>query len=349
MKNDPIRVGIVGAGDNTRAKHIPGLQAIEGVEIISVCNRGRKSSERAARQFGIPKVYDNWLELVEAPDTNAIVIGTWPDLHAPVTRAALEADKHVLCEARMAMNAKEAHEMLEAARKRPHLIAQVVPSPFTLRVDRVVKRLLADGYPGEVLAIDVQSRGAFLDREAALTWRQDFNLGGLNVLSLGIWYEAVMRWVGEAIRVMAMGKTFVKMRTDPQTGTLRAVRVPEQIDVLAEMACGAQAHFGISAVQGLGGTDEVTLFGSEGTLRFAEGKLYGGRKGDPGLKEIEILPAEEGRWRVEEEFIRAIRGQEKITRTTFSDGVQYMEFTEAAARSMAEKRAVALPLGIVTF
>jgi predicted dehydrogenase len=45
-------------------------------------------------------------------------------------------------------------------------------------------------------------------------------------------------------------------------------------------------------------------------------------------------------WRVEEEFVNAIRGQEKITRTNFEDGVRYMEFTDAVTRSAAESRAV---------
>ncbi|MGH7351549.1 MAG: Gfo/Idh/MocA family protein, partial [Candidatus Methylomirabilales bacterium] len=81
MPNETIRVGIVGAGANTRLKHIPGLRAVPGVEIVSVANRSRDSSERVAREFGIPKVYDNWLELVEADDTDAICIGTWPYLH----------------------------------------------------------------------------------------------------------------------------------------------------------------------------------------------------------------------------------------------------------------------------
>ena len=51
MAQAPIKVGIIGAGNNTRVRHIPGLQAIDGVEIVSVCNRSRESSQRAADQF----------------------------------------------------------------------------------------------------------------------------------------------------------------------------------------------------------------------------------------------------------------------------------------------------------
>ena len=51
MTQDTIRVGIIGAGANTRDRHIPGLQAIEGVELVAVCNRSQESGERAAKQF----------------------------------------------------------------------------------------------------------------------------------------------------------------------------------------------------------------------------------------------------------------------------------------------------------
>src|SRR2546430_16383139 len=96
MSSAPIRVGIVGAGNNTRVRHIPGLQAIEGVEIVSVCNRSRESSQRVANTFHIPKVYEDWRELVGAYDTNVLVIGTWPYMHFAVTCAALEAGKYVI-------------------------------------------------------------------------------------------------------------------------------------------------------------------------------------------------------------------------------------------------------------
>lgn len=344
--NEPVRIGIVGAGANMMNRHLPGLQTIAGVEVVSVCNRSRASSERVAQQFGIPKVYENWQELVAAPDTNAIFIGTWPYLHCPVTLAALAANKHVMCEARMAMNAREAQAMRDAARARPHLVAQIVPSPYTLRIDTTVKRLIADGYLGELLAIDVQiRRGSFLDREAPLHWRHDFDLSGFNVMSLGIWYEAIVRWVGEATRVMAMGKTFVAMRRDA-AGVMRPVRIPEHLDVMAAMACGAQAHLQFSSVTGLAGGAELFLFGSQGSLRFAEDKLYGGQRGDTALKEIAIPPEQAGGWRVEEEFVNAIWGREAISHTTFDDGLKYMEFTEAVARSIASGKAVALPLDL---
>jgi predicted dehydrogenase len=339
----PLKIGIVGAGENTKLRHIPGLKAIEGVEIVSVCNRSLESSTRAAKEFGIGDVFKNWRELVTDKDIDAVVIGTWPYMHCSAAVAALEAGKHVMCEARMASTAKEAHLMLAAARARPELVAQVVPSPFTLRVDTAVKRLIAEGFVGKLLAIEVRTGGAFLDMDGPLHWRQNYDYSGVNVMSLGIWYEAIMRWVGEATRVMAMGKTFVTMRKDAD-GTAKAVRIPEHVDVIADMACGAQLHIQVSGVTGLAGEPEVFVFGSDGTLRFAANKLFGSKRGDKELKEIKIPAKEEGSWRVEQEFVDAVRGRAVIRLTTFEDGVKYMEFTEAAVRSMAEAKAIPLPL-----
>ena len=343
MSEEAIRVGVIGAGENTTWRHIPGLQAIDGVEIVGVCNRSRESSERVANDFNISKTYDGWQDAIDDSDTNAIVIGTWPYMHCRTTIAALNADKHVMCEARMAMNAQEAHAMRDASREKPHLVAQIVPSPMTLGQDKGIKRLIAEGFLGDILVIEIRSGGSFLDPDAPLHWRENFDLSGLNIMSMGIWYEAVMRWVGEATRVMAMGKTFVRMRVDGE-GIMHATRIPNHIDVTADMECGAQLHVQVSNVAGLAGTDEVFLFGSEGTLRIADDTLYGGQKDDSELSEIALSPDEIGAWRVEEEFVSAIRGQEAITHTNFEDGVKYMEFTEAVNISMETGTAVGLPL-----
>ena len=339
-----IRVGVVGAGANTRGMHIPRLQTIDGVEVVSVCNRSHESGARVAAEFGIPQVLPSWRAVVEADDVDAVVIGTWPYLHEPVTIAALEAGKHVLCEARMARDAAEARRMLACSRAHPELVAQIVPSPMTLRVDRTIQRLIGEGVLGQILAVEGRVSTGFLDREAPLHWRQDIELSGRNIMSMGIWYEAMMRWVGAARRVSAMGKTFVSRRAD-DSGVPRDALVPEHIDVTGELHCGAQLHLQVSAVAGLSGASEVFLFGSDGTIRYDGGTdtVSAGRRGDDALAEVAVRADEERSWRVENEFVGAIRGEEQIVLTPFTIGLQYMEFTDAVSRSMAEDRVV--PVG----
>ena len=86
-----LRIGLIGAGANTKLKHIPGFQEIDGVEITAVANRSRESGQKVADAYGIPQVFDDWKEVVNSPDVDAVCIGTWPYMHCEVTLAALAA------------------------------------------------------------------------------------------------------------------------------------------------------------------------------------------------------------------------------------------------------------------
>ena len=335
MSDKTIRVGFVGAGANTRKHHLPKLKAQPGVELVAVANRSKESGDRVAREFGIGRVHADWREIVDAPDIDAVCIGTWPYMHCAMTTAALERGKHVLCEARMAMNAAEGRRMLEASRKAPHLVAQLVPAPHTLEVDATIQTLLGEGFVGDVLAVELQaSGGRFVEPDASMHWRQDIELSGHNILNMGIWYEAMMRWLGPAQRVAAMTKVAVPRRRDA-AGASHEVRVPDHVDILAQLRGGAVGHLRFSSVTGLAPASEVWIFGSQGTLRLEADalRLTGGRRGESALREIPVPPRTRIGWRVEEEFVNAIRGREKIARTTFEDGVRYMEFTDAVTRS----------------
>src|SRR5438094_6793066 len=141
-----LRVGLIGAGANMRSRHIPGLRAIDEVQIVAVCNRRPESTAAIAREQAIPHTYPHWEDMIADRDIDAVVIGTWPYLHCPITLAALAAGKHVLTEARLSMNAAEAQRMLAAARAHPNLVTQVVPSPFGLKGDALMRELIQADY-----------------------------------------------------------------------------------------------------------------------------------------------------------------------------------------------------------
>ncbi len=347
MSEQSIKVGIIGAGNNTQVRHIPGLREIDGVEIVSVCNRSRESSQRVADEFGIPTVYDDWRELLAASDTNAIMIGTWPYMHREMTCAALEAGKHVMCEARMATNAAEAHTMLQTAQAHPELVAQIVPSPLTFRVDRTIQDLLAEGYIGDLITMQVRGTvPGFADLGGALHWRHRKDYSGLNILNMGIWYEASMRWVGPAARVFARTRVAVSERRDPDTDAMTRVEVPDHVEIVADLENGALATYEFSAVTGFSPGPGAWFFGTKGTLHYdhGAGALFGGQAGEDAMHEIPITAEKAGAWRVEAEFVGAIRGQETIRLTDFATGVKYMEFTEAVHRSATSGQSVTLPL-----
>jgi predicted dehydrogenase len=247
------------------------------------------------------------------------------------------------------MNATEARQMLAASRERPELVTQVVPGPTTFAADPMVMQLLADGYIGELQSLDLRVPTGFLNRDAPLHWRMDRDFSGMNIMSMGIWYECLSRWVGPATAVMARTRVAVPYRMDKERGERRSISVPDHVEVLADLANGAIARLHWSSIAGFMPGPEASLYGDEGTLRLQmRGRnnvvLTGGQRGDKEMTEITIPEDKTYRWRVEEEFIGAIRGQEEIRRTSFLDAVKYMEFTEAVQISSREGRRVYLPL-----
>jgi predicted dehydrogenase len=344
-----LRVGVVGLGGNTRLRHVPGLLACGDVEIRAVSNRRPESTARVAEEFGIPKTYEHWQDLVADPELDAVVIGTWPYLHCPITVAALDAGKHVLCEARMAMNAAEARQMLAAAERNPKCVAQLVPSPLGLGVDQTVKRLLREGHLGRAYlgelreAVVIATNDALADPETPLHWRQVAELSGVNMLMLGIAHETFTRWIEEPSRVFAQATAFTSHRHDPATGMTLAVGTPDSVQILASLPSGAQVIYHASGVTRFGPGAQIHLYGTEGTLRIElapQERIYGARLGDAALSEIEIPAAERGGWNVEADFVAAIREGRKIDFTSFAAGVRYMEFTDAVARSATSGTAI---------
>jgi predicted dehydrogenase len=354
MARHHLRVGLIGAGANTRSRHIPGLRAVSDLDIVAVCNRRPESTAASAREFGIPRSYAHWQDLVADPEIDAVVIGTWPYLHCPITLAALEAGKHVLTEARMSMNAAEAHRMLEAARRQPQLVTQIVPSPLGLKGNDVVRELLDSGYLGELREVHVQALNAALaDPAAPLSWRQDAALSGFNMLTLGIVHETLLRWAPPPVRVLAQVHAHIPSRIDPESGVRRAVGTPDSVQVLAALANGARATYHFSGVAGFGQSLAIHLYGSDGVLHYdllhdrirGASRTMGRSSGDAAeLEAIAIPPDKERSWRVEADFVDAIRGGDPIRLTDFATGVAYMEFTEAVAVSAEQGRPVELPL-----
>src|SRR5256885_2901202 len=233
----------------------------------------------------------------------------------------------------MAMDAAEGRRMLAAARRAPHLVAQLVPAPHTLEVDAPLQSLLAEGYAGEVLAVELQAaQGRFVDPDEPLHWRHDAALSGFNVLTMGIWYEALMRWLGPARRVMAMTKIAVPRRRDDR-GAWHEVRVPDHVDLLAELQGGAVAHLRFSSVTALAPPSEVWIFGREGTLRLEADarRLSGARRGEDGLRELPIPAERRIGWRGGEGVGNAVFGRRAVRRKNLAGGGPYMGFTEGRA------------------
>jgi predicted dehydrogenase len=266
-------------------------------------------------------------------------------MHREITLAALDKGLHVLCQARMANDAAQARDMLAASRRHPELVCQLVPSSGTYRIDRAMQRLVREEFVGDILSVEVQmlQRG-FASFDGELDWRHDAEFSGINVLNVGGTYESVMRWLGPGNRVTAKTRVQIPLRRDAE-GRQRPTTIPDHVDVLYELSLGAPVHMKFSETTGLSAGNQIWIFGSEGTVFVDnEQRIFTGRRGDQALAELPNPREQQAVHRVEEEFINAIRGRERVAMNTFEIGVQYMEWTEAIHRSAATGQTVSLPL-----
>ncbi len=327
---DLVRVGILGAGGNTRLKHIPGLQAIPGVEVVAVCNRSLPSALKVCKEFDIPKACATPAEVIADEGIDAVVIGTWPYKHCEFTVAALEAGKHVMCEARMAMNAAQGEQMLAASRANPKLVAQIVPAPFTLPVDEKIKTLVQEKL-GQVRRVRVE---LFIKDDGQLlpmrTWRRNRSFSGNNIMTVGIWYETLMRWVGPARWVQALLHIHRPVGIDPDSGQQVPIDVPDHVEVLGELACGGTLSLSASCIATPGHFNSIRIEGDGGVIEYVNDQVSFTPTG--GTAQM-IEPTAGKGWRVEAEFIGAIRGTEKIVTTDFDTALSYMRFTDALHES----------------
>ncbi len=245
--NQKLRVGIVGAGDIVRTRHLPGLKKHSEVEIVAVSNSTYESAEKFCQE-NAPQATPmaNWADLLSLPDLDIVWIGTPPYMHSAITLSALEAGKHVFCQARMSMDLAEAEEMLAASKRYPELVTMLCPPPFGLRGDLLVKKLLAENYLGRPHHIRLQCfTGAYLNAEAPAHWRQRIEISGLNVLALGIYVEVLQRWFGDITGVYARGKIVHEIRQGYE------VIVPDLLNVLCTFENGAEGVLEFSGMNAL--------------------------------------------------------------------------------------------------
>lgn len=157
-----FRVGIVGLsaerGWATMA-HIPALRALSDVfEIAGVANTSLASAQAAAAAFDIPRAFENVVELVASPDIDVVVVTVKVPYHKEVVAAALEAGKNVYCEWPLGNGLAEATELARLANETKALAVigtQAIASPEV----QFIRKLVADGYVGEVLSSTYISAG----------------------------------------------------------------------------------------------------------------------------------------------------------------------------------------------
>jgi predicted dehydrogenase len=344
-----VRIGLIGAGAFTTNRMLPNFQKQADVEVTAIANRRRLTAEKVADQFGIPNVVDDYRQVIESANVDAVLIGTPPYLHKEATIAALEAGKHVLCQTRIATTAAEAREMDEHARqaRARGVRSMLVPPAPWYRGSRYIEHLIDSAYFGDlrhVMAFNMNA--SFADPSTPLSaGRNDRDIyGPFNAAQLGLTQDVIERWTGRARSVIAQRATFTEQRPVTPDGPVARVPFPDEVTVIAEterrvvamVVLDYAVHFASSRIE---------LYGSRGTaVYYQQGDvIMVAQSGEKQLQQMTIPEEYDNPWRIEEEFVRLIRDEIEEPSFTFRDGVHNMEYLEAAYYASVEGRRVALP------
>lgn len=247
----PLRWGIIGPGKIAR----PFCEGIKRLPDARVTAVGSRSPERAAAfadEFGIPARHGSYDELVADPTVDAVYVATPHPMHREHVLLAIKAGKAVLCEKPFTVNAKEAEQVVTAARSSGVFVMEAMKTRFFPAM-RQIQRRVAEGAIGEprLLQADFGFRAGFDPRSRLF----DPALGGGALLDVGVYCVSLASqfFGGEPERVSGLA-------TVGETG------IDEQAVMALGYAGGGLAM--LSTAIRTSTANEITLFGTEGWLRI---------------------------------------------------------------------------------
>ena len=103
----PVRWGILSTAKIGTQRAIPGMLKSSLLQVAALASRSLPAAQEAAAALGIPRAYGSYDALLADPAIEAVYNPLPNHLHVPLTLAAAQAGKHVLCEKPIAMNAAE--------------------------------------------------------------------------------------------------------------------------------------------------------------------------------------------------------------------------------------------------
>ena len=142
------RIAIIGSGGISHV-HMAAYKKLPDVEVVANCDINEERAKEFAQTYGIPHCYVDYHEMLEKEEIDGVSICTWNNVHAPATMAALNAGVNVLCEKPLALNTKEAEEMVEVARKNGRLLMVGFVRRFGLNT-KVLKNRIEQGELGQI-------------------------------------------------------------------------------------------------------------------------------------------------------------------------------------------------------
>jgi 1,5-anhydro-D-fructose reductase (1,5-anhydro-D-mannitol-forming) len=147
--------GIIGIGRHPDLKAVPAMKSAAETKLIALFSRDRGRADAFARKHDFQTAYDSLPDLLSDSRINAVYISSPNFLHAPYTKMAAEAGKHILVEKPMALNVKDALEMVHVCRHNGVKLGV----GFQLRHHpghRKVRELIQEGILGRITLVQGQ-------------------------------------------------------------------------------------------------------------------------------------------------------------------------------------------------
>ena len=145
---DKLRCGVIGTGA-IGIGHLLSLNSCPRAAAVAVAETNPQRAKEATERFKIPRSYNDYRELLDQPDIDAVTIATPNHLHAEMAIEALKARKHVLIEKPLATNLKDATRIIETAKKTKRTL--MVGQNFRFnRYTQMAKMIIDRGELGEI-------------------------------------------------------------------------------------------------------------------------------------------------------------------------------------------------------
>jgi predicted dehydrogenase len=277
---------------------VPALTNLPETELYAVCTAHADTAQAAAEKFGVKHAYGDVKLLGADPQVEAALVAVRVPAHYELSKASLDAGKHVYCEWPLGKDTKEAEELAALARAkklRTMVGLQRRASPAYM----YMRELIKDGYVGQMLSVHMYlMNSGVLTRTADRTWQRDVTLGA-NTLTITFAhvFDAMCMVVGELSEVSALVSTQVPQWYETDTKKYVDVTSPDNIMLNGRLENGAivSAYVGVHPYHGSGFRLEV--YGKEGALMMVGGgeagqeenrKIMGGKKDDKALVELPV-------------------------------------------------------------
>ena len=278
----PIRLGIIGTGLAVEQLHWPALRRMpERFRVVAFCNRTRPKAERFAGYGGVSMdaFTADFRELLRRDDVDAVLISLPIPLNYPVTRAALEAGKHVICEKPAGANEAEGRAFVELAAAHPERTVLIAENWFYRDDLRLARSLLDGGRIGRVHLVAWRTVSQLVPRRGEFSstpWRHQAEYEGGPHLDGGVHHIAQLRLLcGDADRVsgetqdanaifggpsdLTLNLRFVGGAAGAYTASYPELAVPEESNKLR--------LYGTEAVMAVG-RGEIRVHDPDGTVEL---------------------------------------------------------------------------------